>query len=76
MWPSCHAHAFGVTLHVVQRGYARAACFFCERDRRAYVHFLRGYAERCACALHAYVLIWPTTCTCSSRPLAPTLSRS
>ncbi|HVC12392.1 MAG TPA: transposase [Burkholderiales bacterium] len=57
MWPSCHAHAFGVTLHVIQRGYARAACFFSERDRHAYVYFLRGYAERCACALHAYVLM-------------------
>ncbi len=45
----------GVALHIIQR--ARAACFPGERDRPAYLHWLRGYAERFECAVHAYVLM-------------------
>ena len=45
----------GVALHIIQR--ARAACFPGERDRLAYLHWLRGYAERFECAVHAYVLM-------------------
>ena len=33
----------GVALHIIQR--ARAACFPGERDRLAYLHWLRGYAD-------------------------------
>src|SRR6266705_3354319 len=47
----------GVALHVVQRGLGRAACYSGERDRIAYLDALRGGAERCACAVHAYVLM-------------------
>jgi putative transposase len=47
----------GVTLHVVQRGFGRAACFSGERDRVAYLEGLRECALRCACAVHAYVLM-------------------
>ena len=47
----------GVTLHLIQRAHARAACFFRARDRAAYLHWLRGYAERFECSVHAYVLM-------------------
>lgn len=52
-----HAHIPGHALHVVQRGYCRAACFFCERDRVVYLHLLDACAERSGCAVHAYVLM-------------------
>ncbi len=47
----------GVALHVVQRGFGRAACFSGERDRVAYLGGLRECALHCACAVHAYVLM-------------------
>ena len=47
----------GHPLHVIQRGYCRVACFFCERDRVAYLHWLGAYAQRSGCAVHAYVLM-------------------
>jgi len=47
----------GVALHVVQRGLGRAACFSGDRDRVAYLEGLRERAVRCACAVHAYVLM-------------------
>jgi putative transposase len=46
-----------VTLHVVQRGRARSACFFCASDRVAYLDALRACSERERCALHAYALM-------------------
>ena len=45
------------TLHVVQRGRARAACFSCARDRAAYLGALRESAARAECAVHAYALM-------------------
>ena len=47
----------GHPLHLIQRGYLHAACFFCEDDRKAYLHWLREHAARYACAVHAYVLM-------------------
>ena len=47
----------GVALHVVQRGLGRTACFSGERDRVAYLDALLECAVRCACAVHAYVLM-------------------
>jgi len=52
-----HAQIPGHPLHVIQRGNRRAACFTCEQDRVAYLHWLGAYAERIGCALHAYVLM-------------------
>lgn len=52
-----HAQIPGHPLHVIQRGYCRAACFLCERDRAAYLHWLGAYAERFGCAVHAYVVM-------------------
>src|SRR5882762_2056880 len=45
------------TLHVVQRGRARRACFSCVRDRAVYLRALRACAEREQCAVHAYALM-------------------
>jgi len=48
------AHA---TLHVVQRGRERRACFSCAQDRLAYLEALRECALRTQCAVHAYALM-------------------
>jgi putative transposase len=48
------AHA---TLHVVQRGRGRRACFSCARDCTAYLEALLGGCERHSCAIHAYALM-------------------
>jgi len=45
------------TLHVVQRGLARSACFSCARDRVAYLEALRECAARAGCAVHAWALM-------------------
>ncbi len=47
----------GVALHLIQRGRAGAACFFGARDGHAYLRWLRAFAARCECAVHAYVLM-------------------
>ena len=48
------AHA---TLHVVQRGRERRACFSRAKDRIAYLDVLRDCSARQACAIHAYALM-------------------
>ncbi len=45
------------TLHVVQRGRERRACFSCTGDRAAYLEALRECAARAGCAVHAYALM-------------------
>ena len=52
-----HAQVPGHSLHVIQRGHCRLACFYCERDRVVYLHWLGAYAGRFGCAVHAYVLM-------------------
>ena len=47
----------GVPLHLIQRGNNRQACFFSDDDYRAYLNWLQEYAEKCSCAIHAYVLM-------------------
>jgi putative transposase len=46
-----------VTLHVVQRGRARSACFSCAGDRVVYLQALRECAAHGGCAVHAYALM-------------------
>src|SRR6266851_944298 len=46
-----------VTLHLVQRGRARSACFSCAGDRTAYLQALCECAESERCAVHAYALM-------------------
>ena len=47
----------GIPCHVIQRGNNRDVCFAAEEDYQAYVEWLRDGAERCGCAVHAYVLM-------------------
>jgi len=47
----------GHSLHVIQRGRLRSACFFGEEDCAAYLHWLGRYAADFACCVHAYVLM-------------------
>ena len=47
----------GVPLHVIQRGNNRQACFFADEDYRFYLDWLAEYAVKCACVIHAYVLM-------------------
>jgi len=47
----------GHTLHVVQRGRARAPCFSRDTDRAAYLGWLAECARAGGCAVHAYVLM-------------------
>jgi len=50
-------HLDGLPLHIVQRGHNRAACFFDDQDRRAYLGWLQEALAREHCRLHAYVLM-------------------
>ena len=47
----------GVALHVVQRGNNRAACFFSDGDRLAYLRLLLEYSRQGDCVVHAYCLM-------------------
>ena len=47
----------GVALHVVQRGNNRAACFFADADRLAYLRLLLEYSRETRCVVHAYCLM-------------------
>jgi putative transposase len=46
-----------VSVHIVQRGHDRAACFFDDADYLAYLDALRSYAPRLLCSVHAYCLM-------------------
>ena len=47
----------GHTLHIIQRGNNRAACFFTAGDYRLYLDCLAEAAEAHGCLVHAYVLM-------------------
>jgi len=46
-----------VALHVVQRGHDRHDCFFEDGDYVAYLDFVRTFARRFQCSVHAYCLM-------------------
>lgn len=46
-----------VSVHIVQRGHRRAACFFDDADYLAYLVALGTYASRFQCTVHAYCLM-------------------
>src|SRR5437868_1563417 len=46
-----------VSLHVVQRGHDQQDCFFNESDYLAYLGYLREFAPRFGCSVHAYCLM-------------------
>ena len=47
----------GLPLHIVQRGHNRQPCFFDDRDREIYLHWLGRALRELRCHLHAYVLM-------------------
>jgi putative transposase len=46
-----------VPLHIIQRGNNRQACFYANEDYRFYLDWLREYADKIGCQIHAYVLM-------------------
>lgn len=44
-------------LHLIQRGNNRQICFVADEDYRFYLDWLREYAGKTGCRLHAYVLM-------------------
>jgi putative transposase len=46
-----------VPLHIIQRGNNRQACFYTDEDYRFYLDWLREYAAKTRCQVHAYVLM-------------------
>lgn len=47
----------GIPWHIIQRGNNRSVCFHAEEDFQFYLHFLREFAVKFGCAIHAYVLM-------------------
>jgi REP-associated tyrosine transposase len=47
----------GIPWHIIQRGNNRAVCFLAEEDYQFYLHYLKEFADKFGCALHAYVLM-------------------
>lgn len=46
-----------VPLHIIQRGNNRQACFIADEDYCFYLDWLKEYASKAGCAIHAYVLM-------------------
>lgn len=46
-----------VPVHVIQRGNNRQACFIADEDYRFYLDWLKEYAGKAGCLVHAYVLM-------------------
>ncbi len=47
----------GIAAHIIQRGNNRSVCFHAQDDYQFYLHYLKEFADRFGCALHAYVLM-------------------
>lgn len=47
----------GQPQHVIQRGNNRGPIFFAQEDYSFFLECLQDAGERCACAIHAYVLM-------------------
>ena len=46
-----------VPLHLIQRGNNRQTCFVADEDYRFYLDWLKQYADKVGCRIHAYVLM-------------------
>lgn len=46
-----------VPMHLIQRGNSRQASFFADEDYRFYLDWLKEYAAKTGCRIHAYVLM-------------------
>ena len=47
----------GIAWHIIQRGNNRAVCFHGEQDYQFYLHYLKEFADKFGCVVHAYVLM-------------------
>lgn len=47
----------GIPLHIIQRGNNRQACFVADEDYLFYLDWLREYAGKTGCHIHAYILM-------------------
>ena len=47
----------GIPQHIIRRGNNRQACFGCEADMKAYLHWLREFAVLFEVDIHAWVLM-------------------
>ena len=43
--------------HVIRRGNNRQACFYADEDYQFYLEWLKDYADKTECRIHAYVLM-------------------
>jgi putative transposase len=43
--------------HGIQRGNNRQACFYADEDYQFYLEWLKDYADKTECRIHAYVLM-------------------
>lgn len=46
-----------VPVHLIQRGNNRQPCFVADEDYRCYLDWLKEYADKAGCRIHAYVLM-------------------
>ena len=46
-----------VPQHIIQRGNNRIACFYADDDYQIYLQWLKEYADKTECNIHAYVLM-------------------
>ena len=47
----------GIPWHIIQRGNNRGVCFHVEEDYHYYLHYLKEFAGKFGCQVHAYVLM-------------------
>ena len=47
----------GIPWHIIQRGNNRSVCFHAEADYQFYLYYLKEFAGKFGCAVHAYVLM-------------------
>ena len=47
----------GIPWHIIQRGNNRAVSFNAEADYQFYLHYLKEFADKFGCQIHAYVLM-------------------
>ena len=46
-----------IPLHLIQRGNNRQVCFVADEDYRFYLDWLKEFAVKAGCRIHAYVLM-------------------
>jgi putative transposase len=64
-----------VPQHTIQRGNNRMACFYASEDYVSYLGWLKEYADKTECQVHAYVLMTNHVHLLVSTPKAEAISR-